>query len=282
MLLILLIAPLLGILLYFLLNNNKELPEDKPESNPTINQPAETLQKEVPGDKPEPIQNNESLEKASYKEDFLYKGLNSISTLIDHKELDDEEWKDFIKNDPQGIFNEDLAQESEKGLMIKNLFFRDYKISVTKFIYNRAYSDFYLKEQYFPGQRIPPIESLHDLISNATRQEVHAFVLTSPSFSSLIQGKDLIKKYGSGYFNRISPKIKTFYFPIYALQAIPDVILWYYSESDLDPILNVTGGNIEDILDDEGYVKFSYWPILIDNYLSETDEPLENIRSWEH
>ena len=246
------------------------------------NKIEESSHDKLPEDKSEPIRNDEPAVQASYKEDFLYKGLNRLSALLDDKEIKEEDWNDFIQDDPKSIFHADPDQESEKGLKIKNLFFRNFKISVTKFNINSAYLDFYLRERHFPGQRVPPINSLQELASMATYEELLIFLLTSPSFSRLVQGKDLVKKYSSGYFKQISPRIKNFYFPPIALQAIPDVILWYYSETDLKSILDVTGGKVEDILDDEGFIKIKHWPALIDNYVSETNEPLENIRSWEH
>ena len=231
---------------------------------------------------PPPPVDKSNLNLPAYKDDFLFVGLNKFFNLVQNRNLSDDDWSITIKDDPAEMFNKTKQAEHTDVLEIKNLLFNHYRISSTKYNFNAMSHNFYLREKHFPGQRVPPVNSLQELASMATYEELTIMFLTSPSFIILTQGKELLKKIHSGVFKSISPKIKTFYFPLIALKSIPDVILWHYSETDLKSILDVTGGKVEDILDNEGFVKTKHWPTLIDNYVSETNEPLENIRSWEH
>ena len=104
MLLFLFVTLFICVYLYFLfIENQGQLPKDKIE--------------------PEAFQTNIQKIVGSYKEDFLFKGLNKFSNLIEGSNVTDKDWKRFIKNDPKEMFKAETSKENKKSLDTKNLLF---------------------------------------------------------------------------------------------------------------------------------------------------------------
>lgn len=189
--------------------------------------------------------------------------------------------KDFIKeidlasdNDNELVESANNPSRSTIAKKLINKIYRPYRISQIKRRINSDYYNYFLHHGSSPDEISPWSPALR------MEQKILSY-FCSPSLKKLIKEEQIITMMNSGIYKILSPGIQKFPFRPVFLYTIPDVILWYYDSGNFNKIKVILKKDFSELLDKEGFISIDNCAKLIDQYINDSGNNIECVRSWD-